>query len=298
MKEMIIDELVKGSVDVHCHTYPEFNMGHGKRMDDFEEMKLCAQAGMKGVVLKGHMFPTIGKVYEMKRQVEGIEIYSSIAMNTSSGGLSPLILQSALEQGVKAVWLPTWSARNDIQNGGFSSIMKGILPAANSLKPEDGICLFDEKGALRKEVKEIIALVKDYDVALFTGHVSPAEALAVAYEAKDQGFKRLMFTHPDSKMISGTMEQFKIFADLGFFIETTILGMLPGFFRMPAKELVYRIHEIGAEHWVMSTDSFFEWAPPVCEMMRICVGTLLSAGATYEEVDLVCRKNPDYLING
>jgi hypothetical protein len=267
------------------------------RTEDLEAFRLAAQAKMKGIVLKSHMWPTIGRVYQMKDKIEGIEIWSSITLNSSAGGFSPWVTESALKQGVKVIWLPTWSARNDLQRGGFSRLMKPWLPTLNRIKPEEGLTVFNSSGEIDQNVKEILALAKDYDVAIFTGHISPQESLAVAREAKKMGFKKLLLSHPDSNAVGATMEQVKQMAEMGFFIETTFLGLLPAFWRISLKEICQRIKEVGARRWVLSTDAFFEWTPPPAEMMRMFIGSVLSGGMSADEVDLMVRKNPSELLN-
>ena len=291
------DRLLEGAIDTHCHGYPEISFDVRMRSEDLEAFRLAAQAKMKGIVLKSHMWPTIGRVYQMKDKIEGIEVWSSITLNTSSGGFSPWVTESALKQGVKVIWLPTWSARNDLQRGGFSRLMKPWLPTLNRMKPEEGLSVFNSSGELDPNVKEILELAKDYDVAIFTGHISPQESLAVAREAKKMGFKKLLLSHPDSNAVGATMEQVKEFAGMGFFIETTFLGLLPAFWRISLKEICQRIKEVGARRWVLSTDAFFEWTPPPAEMMRMFIGSMLSAGMSADEVDLMVRKNPGELLN-
>jgi hypothetical protein len=291
------DRLLEGAIDTHCHGYPEISFDVRMRTEDLEAFRLAAQAKMKGIVLKSHMWPTIGRVYQMKDKVEGIEVWSSITLNSSAGGFSPWVTESALKQGVKVIWLPTWSARNDLQRGGFSRLMKPWLPTLNRMKPEEGLSVFNSSGELDQNVKEVLALAKDYDVAIFTGHISPQESLAVAREAKKMGFKKLLLSHPDSNAVGATMEQVKQFAEMGFFIETTFLGLLPAFWRISLKEICQRIKEVGARRWVLSTDAFFEWTPPPAEMMRMFIGSVLSAGMSADEVDLMVRKNPSELLN-
>jgi hypothetical protein len=291
------DRLLEGAIDTHCHGYPEISFDVRMRTEDLEAFRLAAQAKMKGIVLKSHMWPTIGRVYQMKDKIEGIEVWSSITLNTSSGGFSPWVMESALKQGAKVIWLPTWSARNDLQRGGFSRLMKPWLPTLNRMKPEEGLSVFNSSGELDQNVKEILALAKDYDVAIFTGHISPQESLAVAREAKKMGFKKLLLSHPDSNAVGATMEQVKEFAEMGFFIETTFLGLLPAFWRISLKEICQRIREVGARRWVLSTDAFFEWTPPPAEMMRMFIGSALSGGMSADEVDLMVRKNPSELLN-
>ncbi len=291
------DRLLEGAIDTHCHGYPEISFDVRMRTEDLEAFRLAAQAKMKGIVLKSHMWPTIGRVYQMKDKIAGIEIWSSITLNSSAGGFSPWVTESALKQGVKVIWLPTWSARNDLQRGGFSRLMKPWLPTLNRIKPEEGLTVFNSSGEIDQNVKEILALAKDYDVAIFTGHISPQESLAVAREAKKMGFKKLLLSHPDSNAVGATMEQVKQMAEMGFFIETTFLGLLPAFWRISLKEICQRIKEVGAKWWVLSTDAFFEWTPPPAEMMRMFIGSVLSGGMSADEVDLMVRKNPSELLN-
>jgi hypothetical protein len=291
------DRLLEGAIDTHCHGYPEISFEVKMRTEDLEAFRLAAEAKMKGIVLKSHMWPTIGRVYQMKDKIQGIEVWSSITLNTSSGGFSPWVTESALKQGVKVIWLPTWSARNDLQRGGFSRLMKPWLPTLNRIKPEDGLSVFNSSGELDQNVKEILALAKDYDVAIFTGHISPQESLAVAREAKKMGFKKLLLSHPDSNSVGATMEQVKEMAEMGFFIETTFLGLMPAFWRISLKDICQRIREVGARRWVLSTDTFFEWSAPPSEMMRMFIASVLSCGMSADEVDLMVRKNPSELLS-
>jgi hypothetical protein len=291
------DRLLEGAVDTHCHGYPEISFDVKMRTEDLEAFRLAAEAKMKGIVLKSHMWPTIGRVYQMKDKIAGIEVWSSITLNSSAGGFSPWVTESALKQGVKVIWLPTWSARNDLQRGGFSRLMKPWLPSLNRIKPEDGLSVFNSSGEIDQNVKEILALAKDYDVAIFTGHISPQESLAVAREAKKMGFKKLLLSHPDSNSVGATMEQVKEMAEMGFFIETTFLGLMPAFRRISLKDICQRIREVGARRWVLSTDTFFEWSAPPSEMMRMFIASVLSCGMSADEVDLMVRKNPSELLS-
>ncbi|HOG15706.1 MAG TPA: DUF6282 family protein [Syntrophales bacterium] len=294
---MEADRLLEGSIDTHCHGYPEISYDVKMRVEDLEAFRLAAQAKMKGIVLKSHMWPTIGRLYQMQDKIEGIQVWSSITLNTSSGGLSPWITESALKQGVKVIWLPTWSARNDIARGGFCRLMKPWLPSLDKITPEQGLSVVDASGELDPNVKEILGLAKDYDVAVFTGHISPEESLAVAREAKKMGFKKLLMSHPDSRAVGATMDQVKEFAGMGYFIETTFLGLLPAFWRLSIQDLCARIREVGARRWVLSTDTFFEWSAPPSEMMRMFIASMLAAGMPSEDVDLMVRKNPSELLN-
>jgi len=291
------DRLLEGGIDLHCHGYPEISFDVKMRVEDLEAAQLAAQAGMKGFVLKSHMWPTVGRVYQMKNQIKGVEVWPSIALNTSAGGFSPWTLESALRQGVKLIWMPTWSAKNDIQRGGFSGLMKNWLSTIKQIEPNDGLTVFNNSGEIDQKVKEVLAFAKDYDVAVSTGHLSPEEGLAVGREAKKMGLKKLIFCHPDSKTVGAQMEHIKAMAEMNFFVEFTFLGLLPAFWRISIQEICRRIKEIGAERSILTTDTFFEWTPPPSEMLRMFISSLLTQGITGDEIELMVRKNPSELLN-
>lgn len=291
------DQLLEGAIDIHSHGYPEITFDVKMRLEDLEVAELAAKAGMKGFVLKSHMWPTVGRVYLLRNQIKGIEVWPSITLNTSAGGFSPWTTESALRQGAKVIWMPTWSAKNDLQRGGLSHLMKKYLSTFDQIKVSDGLSVFDESGKIDQKVKEILALAKDYDVAVATGHLSADEAVALGQEAKRMGLRKFVFGHPDSTSVGGQMDHIKAIAELGFYVEFVFLGLLPAFQRISIQEVCRRIKEIGADHSILSTDAFFEWTPPLSEMMRMFIGTLLDKGITKSEIETMVRKNPGELLN-
>ncbi|MBT3398751.1 MAG: hypothetical protein HN420_02045 [Rhodospirillaceae bacterium] len=100
---MEAEQLLEGSIDTHCHGYPETTF------DGVEASRLAGMACMKGIVFKSHMWPTV-----------------------------------------------------------------------------------------------------DYDVAVFTGHISPDESLTVAREAKNMGFEKLLITHPYGRSVGASAEHLMV----------------------------------------------------------------------------------------
>jgi hypothetical protein len=292
-----VDQLLKGAIDLHSHGYPEISFDLKMRLEDLEVAELAAKAGMKGFVLKSHMWPTVGRAYLLRNQVKGIDVWPSITLNTSAGGFSPWVTESALRQGAKVIWMPTWSAKNDLQRGGLSHLMKKYLSTCDQIKVNDGLTVFNDSGEIDQKVKEILALAKDYDVVVATGHLSAEEAVALGREAKRMGLKKFVFGHPDSKSVGGQMEHIKAIAEMGFYVEFVFLGLLPPFQRISIQEVARRIKEIGANHSILTTDAFFEWTPPLSEMMRMFIGTLLDQGITESEIEMMVRKNPGALLS-
>jgi hypothetical protein len=290
------DQLLEGAIDLHCHGYPEISFDCRMRVEDLEAAKLAAQAKMKGFVIKSHMWPTIGRVYQLRNQIEGIEIWPSITLNDVVGGFSPWATESALKQGAKIIWMPTWSARHDLEVGGASNVLKRFLTTLNNFDLARGLTIFNDLREIKESVKEILSIAKDYDVAVFTGHQSPEEVLAIARESKRIGLKKLVFGHPDSKTVGAQMEQIREVAEMGFFIEFTFLGLLPPYQRITPKEICRRIREVGTNHSILTTDAFFEWSPPPVEMMRMFIATLLDQGMTGKEITTMVKHNPSELL--
>jgi predicted metal-dependent phosphotriesterase family hydrolase len=175
--------------------------------------------------------------------------------------------------------------------------MKKYLSTFDQMKISDGLTVYNDSGEIDQKVKEILALAKDYDVAVASGHLSAEEAVALGQEAKKMGLKKFVFGHPDSKSVGGEIDHIKAIAEMGFYVEFVFLGLLPAFQRISIQEVCRRIKEIGANHSILTTDAFFEWTPPMSEMMRMFIGTLLEQGITKSEIEMMVRKNPGELLN-
>jgi len=53
----IEDELLRGAIDLHAHSWPEFSLKMRGRMDDIEWARAAQAAGMRAYVMKSHVSP-------------------------------------------------------------------------------------------------------------------------------------------------------------------------------------------------------------------------------------------------
>lgn len=289
---MIADDLIQGAIDLHVHGYPEIAFDLQARMEDVEITRAAQDFGMRGFVLKSHLWPTVGRAYHLRKQFPAVQVFPSITLNLTTGGFSPYSVESAARQGAKVVFMPTWSAAHDLQRGGFSTYMKSHLTSVNNLKPEQGLRVLNGDGRLRTEVKEILEIAKNYGLAVATGHISIEESVALVEEANQSGLWPVIFSHPDSHSVGGTMDDMKLMANKGAFVEFCALGMMPAFQRIHPRDVVKAVREIGAERCILSTDFFFDWPPPPPEMLRMTIATLLTLGLTAEEIRFLVQINP------
>ena len=92
--------------------------------------------------------------------------------------------------------MPTWSAKNDLQRGGFSHFMKTHLRTLGQYRVEEGLTVLNDSGEIDRRVKEILALAKDYDVVVSTGHLSPEEAVALGAGSQENGLEKVDLRTP------------------------------------------------------------------------------------------------------
>jgi hypothetical protein len=290
------DRLVEGAIDFHHHGYPEIAYEQKTRHEDFDELAISRAAGMAGIVLKSHMFPTVGRAYLLRRMVPDIEVYSSITLNPSVGGFNPLALESAARQGARVVFFPTWGAAHDRERGGMSRHISYILSRAKELTKEAGLRVVDPKGRVLSEVSECLAVAAEHDMTVCTGHISPRESIAIAQRAKDFGIDSVVFSHPDSNSVAASREEIRDMVALGAICEFCSLGMLPRFQRISPQTAIDIIAEITPQNAIITTDYFFEWSPPAAETLRMIGGTFLEMGMPFDDVRRMLRDNPRRLL--
>jgi hypothetical protein len=295
MMKTLADELLANAIDMHCHCYPEFSLKSMKRMEDLEWITLAARMGMRGAVLKSHFWPTMTNVYYLQKQIpEGFKLFSSITLNVNCGGLVPWAVEAAASLGAKVVWMPTWSSKNDQKLKSMSKMIKKFVPSLESYEFE-GLSVLDSQGLI-PEAKKILQLAKDLDLVLFTGHLSAGEGVELARQAKEIGFKKLVFGHPDNPSIKASVEEMKEVSRWGAYVEFCFLGTLPLIQRKHPRDMVNLIREVGADRCILTTDSFYDWVPPEPEIMRMGIANLLELGISAEEMKLMVQDNPSKLL--
>jgi hypothetical protein len=285
-----IDPLLQGAVDMHYHGYPEITLGVRARLDDVQVLEMARNMGMRGIVFKSQMWPTIGRVHFLRQQVQGVEPFGSIVLNSVVGGISPWVVDAAARQGAKVIWLPTWSSIHKLGLDGFSKFMKAWFP---TMTFEPGLSCVDSSGKLTPEVQTIIKLAKDMDLVLCTGHIAPNQSLTIAQEAERIGFTKLVFTHPLSGSVGATLEQTKEMVKRGAYAELIALNI---FYGSALDKMLEFISQLGAEHCILSTDAFMEWVPPGPEFLRMFIGRLLISGIDEESIRTMVRDNPASLL--
>ena len=214
----LYDDMMEGAIDVHCHIDFEFSAKERKREPEFLWLPKAEALGMRGVVLKSHWWPTTNVVPYILAAVETkVALWSSVALNITAGGPNPCIVEACAELGGKMVFLPTWSARNDVERKGFSSRFKSYY-ASHAKLENPNYYFLDDKGKLIARGHEIIEACKAHDLTLGMGHVSWQESLAFIEAARDMDYShRIVVNHVQSHMIAMPVDAMKRAAEMGAF---------------------------------------------------------------------------------
>lgn len=291
------DKLLQGAFDMHAHGYPEFTLGMPARVDNTEWARLAGQAGMRGFIVKSHVFPTTTTALMMRTQQPTLDIFGGISLNPPVGGLNPLAVELAAQTGGRIVWMPTWSARQDPPKPSiFRERMKPYITTLES-DPQwvPDLAILADDGSLLPEVQRIIDLCHHYGMVLATGHLPVSASLILAEETETRGV-RLLLTHPLSGSVGANLDEQRTIVRHGGVIEHVFIGAMPMHQRMDPRLIVEAVEAVGAEHCVMGSDAIEAWNPPAPEVMRMFIATMLALGVDEGAVRVMTHENPERLL--
>ncbi|MFC1816969.1 DUF6282 family protein [Thermodesulfobacteriota bacterium] len=276
MKESI-ERLLEGSIDSHIHMGPD---AYRLRIADAHELAIQAKnLGMKGVVLKSHDYPTAPLAQMANKIVQGVEIIGSLCLNDGVGGINPNAVEVSARIGAKVLWMPTFSTFTKKDGQG---IVQRIFILGND-------------GKVLPEIKEVLALVKEFDLVLCTGHISKEEIVALFAEAQKMAITKFVLTHPlqgDGTVLDIQLQ--KELAEKGAFFEHCFISTMH---KMPMQKIVETIRYVGVERCIFSTDLGQLNNPPPWVGIRMMLESLLQCGLSEKEISILVKKNPCFLLN-
>ena len=274
-----------GAADLHCHFGPD---PHRERsVDAFEAAGEAHAAGHRAIVLKSHDSPTASLAWAVQREVgSGISVFGGISCDREVGGVNPAAVEVALGLGARIVWLPTLSSRQDFVNGIAAQL--GI--------PGPGIVVTDSDDRLLPETREVLALVKDHDAILATGHVSAAEHFAVVKDFARSG--RVIVTHATEDLAGPNLspDQCRELAEMGAWIELCAMTCIGGLATRTVAEMIGTIRTVGVERVTLGTDFGQKINPHPAAGLQTYADALYAEGLTESEIRQMACNNPCELL--
>ena len=300
---MINPDILKGAVDLHVHCGPE---AIPRKYQTKDLAHLVRQFGMETMVVKSHF--TFTSDWAMMAFTEtGVKIFGSICMNQHVGGVNPYALRAALgpeENGegfLKIVWMPTIHSPAHIQAQRNHGHQLDIPPewtggikvnAAMSLEEIEPIHIRSPQVLPRLD--EVLDIISDHDLVLATGHLGKEDTIFLVKRARERGVKKIILTHPLYETTRLSIEDLKKLAGTGIFMEQSYA--LHTIDHIPIEDMVQYIKAVGAQYSILSSDFGQITMPPPPEGLLDFIGRLIKGGITEEEIHLMIRDNPKYLL--
>jgi hypothetical protein len=292
---------VKDAIDIHCHA-------HEGQQNPFDLARRASLAEMKGLLFKSIPGDDPAKAvrtvqddvnrWAEREKVQPITCWTGYVCGRQTAPVSAKIVSEMIDRGVVAIWLPVFNHaitlstvgtyRQTIE-GGNAKGWHGPLPWDKAI--EYGHYNLAENGDLKAEVKEIVRICADRDVALFFGHVTHKEIYKLAEEVDRVELKRAVIDHPFSPFLNVSPDMMKELAPVGILFNFTwdelspLLGVDP--------QIMYNtIRDVGVKHFTLSSDAGEPLFPDSVEAMRLVRGYMEAFGLNQDELYTVCTRNP------
>ncbi len=286
--------LLRGAYDIHIHCSPDVI----PRAQDLVDLAADAhEAGMAGIVLKDHTTCTAGRAYVLnKLYPDGPRFFGALALNPPVGGLNPSAVEAALRERARIIYMPTYGARYFLANHRGTGVLASF-PMPQGDYP--GLTIWDDHRGVWPEVLAILDLIARHDAVLATGHLAPAESVALLRLAQRRGVKRMLVTHATETITPFTIEQQMEAVARGALIEHCLQASAPGSAHSVAMQTIaHQIRQVGLEHCIVSSDFGQVANGPVVAGFALYLNKLAECGFTVDELrTLICR-NPARLLAG
>lgn len=271
--------LLSGAIDIHVHAAPDPYAE--RRMDARELVRQAREAGMGGVVLKSHEYPTAPLAWALDAEFDGIDVYGGLALDHGVGGLNPEALRISLRIGARMIWMPTFDAAH----------WRTYRPQqVHSAAP--GMTVLDGGGDLLPVCHELLDLIVEHDAVLASGHLSTEETRALLIEARRRGI-RCVITHASFWVPAEVQCEL---AEAGAYVEQCANVA----FREGADDavaaIVEQVRQVGPEQVILSTDLGQAANPEPPLGFGLWIERFLTAGFSDQEVGRMVRDNPAALL--
>ena len=287
-------ELLRGAIDTHIHAGPGL---FPRLMDSVEAARSARDAGIRGIVFKHHHIPTVDRAYLAHKAVPEVEAYGGIVLNYAVGGLNSFAVDAALKLGAKVVWMPSIDASNHRKHfgelGGFGG--KQTIDKPDLYHDVEGLTVLAKDG-LDPNMEPILRSIAEAGAVLATSHISVQESKALVEEAIRIGVKNIIVTHVDFVTAALTMGDKRWMADRGAFLELCYSTLLPPWRNTTIERTVESIREIGAEHFIVSSDLGQARNPAPADGLRTFIELLIRYGIGPRDVRLMVKENPEKLL--
>ena len=286
-------EFLIGAVDSHVHCCPHINQ---RTVGLFDAVHAAAQAGLAGLGLMDVFANSSGLAALANRELGhlGVDVFGGVILEPYAGGLSARVVQTALKMGY--------------DGGGARFVSLPCHHTAFVAKSERRspsyveTCLSIElSGELQDPLPEIIDLCIEADVVFNFGHLSGPECVRLAEASAKRGCQRMLcpagyLTGDEASAVisfGAILEySFFVFSHATDISQTMIDAERHRFVRANFERAVAIINQLGAENFVLSSDSGALVLPPPVEAFREFIVMFRSSGLMPNDIRKMTMENP------
>jgi hypothetical protein len=290
--EAVIDGLMRGAVDLHCHSGPSVMP---RALNHVEAIREAQEAGMHAVLFKDHYYSVTPVVELLKATLPDLHItlLSGVPLNNTVGGFNPYAVEHGLKLGARIVWMPTFSAANHLRHGHRHV----ILPTKSKMLRPTGLTVVTDKGELKEEVKPILDQIAEADCVLSSGHLHISEIWPLFEEAKKRGVKRLLVNHP-TFVVDASLADIKELAGMGAYVEHSFCMFINETYnkKFTSAQLKTLIDAAGVERTILGSDLGQINNPRPVAGFRAVIQLCLGLGYSEDEIRKMISLNPCTLV--
>lgn len=287
----IVTALLKGAVDLHCHSGPSIM---ARKLDHIEQIEDAEAAGLHAVLFKDHFYSNTPVMHVLDRwrgTRSKLRLLSGVPLNNQLGGLNPFAVEHGLALGSRMVWMPTLCAHNHLTTA-FRYDLHGRLRLRQPMR----LSVLDEKGTLRPEVHDILDLIAAYDAVLCGGHLHVSEMYPLFEVARARGVTRMVVSHP-TYWIEAQLEDLTELSRMGVYLEHCACMLIDGPSRkFPYERLRSYVEAAGIDRTILGSDLGQTFNPRPVPGFRAVIALCLDLGFSPEEIRTMTSTNACRLV--
>lgn len=290
--EKVIDRLMQGAIDLHCHSGPSVMPRSLNHVDAIREAQ---DAGMHAVLFKDHYYSVTPVVELLKETMPDLHItlLSGVPLNNTVGGFNPYAVEHGIKLGARIVWMPTFSSANHLRH----EHRHVILPTKSKMLRPTGLTVVTDTGELKEELKPILDQIAEADCVLSAGHLHVSEIWPLFEEAKKRGVKRLLVNHP-TFVIDASLSDIKDLAGMGAYIEHSFCMFINETYnkKFTSAQLKQLITAGGVDRTILGSDLGQINNPRPVAGFRAVIQLCLGLGYSEDEIRKMISLNPCALV--
>lgn len=284
---------LKGACDLHIHSAPDVVDRIG---NDLEIAQRAKDAGMRSIVYKCVLEPTVSRAWHVMQQISDIKVFGGVVLDHHVGGLNPAAVEPAIQMGGKVVWLPTYHALGHKEAFGALGSF-GYTNENRHAYEITPITVLNQDGRIKHEVITIMEMCKETDIILSTGHISTSETLKLAQLAKEKNFDKLVVNHPFFMVPDMDVDTVGELVRLGAHLEFCANELCPIPRSTDIHNYIKCFEQFGVSRFILASDAGHNRKGWPAEELRIFAQLLAYAGAKEKDLSLMMDENYNYLLS-